>query len=71
MALVKVGGGWSRKTKSTGEPFISLDVEGRKLFLYKNKHKAKENQPDYVIKEAKDDVPVAADDTLLDEDKPF
>lgn len=55
MAFEKIGAGWSRTAKTTGEKFISLDIEGRKLMLFKNKKKEKDTQPDYVVIEAKDD----------------
>lgn len=70
MALVKIGGGWSKKSK-TGEPFISLDIQGRKMLLYKNKNKEKDTHPDYVVKEVQDDVPATTPVPTEDIDVPF
>ncbi len=58
MALVKKGAGWARTSKSN-EKFISLDLDGRKLLLFKNKKKEKDSQPDYLIMESNDE-PTAA-----------
>lgn len=59
MGLKKIGGGWTRTAKSNGEKFVSIDLDGRQLLMFKNKKKegGSDKQPDYAIFETVDDEP--------------
>jgi len=70
MALNKVGGGWSRVSKN-GKKFISVDLQGRKLMIFKNERKEKETHPDYEIFETVDDEPSPRPVEVVDTDVPF
>jgi uncharacterized protein (DUF736 family) len=70
MALKKCGAAWSRVSKN-GKKFLSVDLDGRKLMIFKNERKEKEAHPDYEIFETVDDEPSPRPVEVVDDSVPF
>jgi uncharacterized protein (DUF736 family) len=72
---MQVGAAWIKTAKSTGEMYMSLNIEypgvQLQLAMFKNKKKEKDNQPDFQIiwnpvKKSHDQFNESANDGFLD-----